>query len=133
VRAEPPNGKEKVRPAFATQPVRLDVDYEFYVNARGRMVNMHAYSKTGGRWAERAIADSIRALKCPPVPPQVFKELEQKPPLKIYAPCQPLPAFELVPKRNTAGYLGVSPWGTYQSIDCINPWSGLQCALARGP
>jgi hypothetical protein len=76
--------QDQVRPAFATQPRRLEVDYEFYVDAQGRVVNLHAYAKAGGSWAERAIADSIRALKCPPVPPQVFKELDQKPPLKIY-------------------------------------------------
>jgi len=76
--------QDQVRPAFVTQPRRLEVDYEFYVDAQGRVVNLHAYAKAGGSWAERAIADSIRALKCPPVPPQVFKELDQKSPLKIY-------------------------------------------------
>jgi hypothetical protein len=60
------------------------VDYEFYLDAQGLVVNLHANAKAGGSWAERAIADSIRALKCPPVPPQVFKELDQKPPLRIY-------------------------------------------------
>jgi hypothetical protein len=76
--------QDQVRPAFVTQPRRLEVDYEFYVDAHGRVVNLHANAKAGGGWAERAIADAIRALKCPPVSPQVFKELEQKPPLKIY-------------------------------------------------
>jgi hypothetical protein len=76
--------QDKVRLAFGTQPRRLEVDYEFYVDAKGRVVNLHVQAKAGGSWAERIMADSIRALKCPAVPPQVFKELDQKPPLKIY-------------------------------------------------
>jgi hypothetical protein len=76
--------QDQARRTFGTPPGRFEVDYEFYVDDQGRVVNLHAYAKAGGSWAERGIADSIRALKCPAVPPQVFKELEQKPPLKIY-------------------------------------------------
>jgi hypothetical protein len=76
--------QDQVRPAFTTQSRRLEVDYEFYLDSQGRVTNLHAYAKAGGSWAERAIADSVRAVKFPAVPPQVFKELEQKPPLKIF-------------------------------------------------
>ncbi len=76
--------QDQVKAAFYSQSRRLEVDYEFYLDSQGRVVNLHAYAKAGGRSAERIIADSIRALKCPPVPRQVFKELDQKPPLKIY-------------------------------------------------
>jgi hypothetical protein len=76
--------QDQVRPAFATQPSRLEVDYEFYLDAQGRVVSLKTNPKAGGPRAEKIIADSIRALRCPAVPPQVFKELDQKPPLKIY-------------------------------------------------
>jgi hypothetical protein len=41
-------------------------------------------AKAGGQSAEQIISRSIRRIKCPPIPPKVFKELEQKPPLRIY-------------------------------------------------
>jgi outer membrane biosynthesis protein TonB len=37
--------QDQVRPAFATQPRRLEVDYEFYVDAQGRVTNLHAYAR----------------------------------------------------------------------------------------
>ena len=55
--------QDQVRPAFTTQPRRLEVDYDFYLDAQGRVTTLHAYATAGGRWAERAIADSITALK----------------------------------------------------------------------
>jgi hypothetical protein len=45
---------------------------------------MTVHAKSGGRQAEQIIARSIRRIKCPPVPTQAFKELDQKPPFKIY-------------------------------------------------
>jgi Gram-negative bacterial TonB protein C-terminal len=76
--------QDQARPVLTAQTHRLEVDYEFYLDARGRVTTLHADAKTGGRWVERAIADCIRAVKFPPVPPEVFKELEQKTPVKIY-------------------------------------------------
>lgn len=76
--------QDHVRPAFMTQSRRLEVDYEFYLDPQGRVTELHADAKAGGRGAERIVANSIRAVKFPPVPPQVFKELEQKPPVKIW-------------------------------------------------
>ena len=75
--------QDQARPVFTSQSRRLEVDYEFYLDPQGLVTDLHA-DASGGRWAERAIADSIRAVKFPPVPPVVFKKLEQKPPLKIY-------------------------------------------------
>jgi TonB family protein len=62
----------------------LEVDYEFYLDRQGRVTSMKLHAKAGGQWAEQIMARSIRRIKCPPIPPHVFKELEQKPPLKIY-------------------------------------------------
>jgi hypothetical protein len=76
--------QDEVKPIFSAQGHRLEVDYEFYLDPQGRVTDLHADAKAGGRWAERAIAESIRAVKFPPVPPKVFEELKQKPPLKIY-------------------------------------------------
>ena len=47
--------QDRVRPVFATQPRRLEVDYEFYVDSQGRVVNLHADAKAGGSWAERTV------------------------------------------------------------------------------
>jgi hypothetical protein len=60
------------------------VDYEFYLDRQGHVTSMKVHAKAGGQWAEQIMARSIRRLKCPPIPPQVFKELEEKPPLKIF-------------------------------------------------
>lgn len=76
--------EEDVIPAFSTPSHRLEVDYEFYLDARGRVVSLKTHPKAGGHWAEQIIAGSIRRLKFPPVPPQVFKELQEKPPLRIF-------------------------------------------------
>ena len=62
----------------------LEVDYEFYLDRQGHVTSMKLHAKAGGQWAEQVIARSIRRIKCPPIPPQVWKELEQKPPLRIY-------------------------------------------------
>jgi len=72
-----------LEPAFHA-PHHLEVDYEFYLNPQGQVTSMKVRAKAGGRWAEQIVARSIRRIKCPPIPPKVFKELEQKPPLKIY-------------------------------------------------
>jgi hypothetical protein len=65
-------------------PHHLEVDYEFYLDPQGHLKSMKVHAKAGGESAEQLIARSIRRLKYPPVPPQVFKELEQKPPLRIF-------------------------------------------------
>ncbi|MGH8092764.1 MAG: hypothetical protein ACREIF_04765 [Chthoniobacterales bacterium] len=65
-------------------PHRLEVDYEFYLNSQGHVTSMEVHAKAGGKSAERIISRSISRIKCPPIPPKVFKELEQKPPLRIY-------------------------------------------------
>src|SRR5947209_15061319 len=46
------------------------------------ITSMKVHARAGGQWAEQIVARSIRRIKCPPIPPKVFKELEQKPPLK---------------------------------------------------
>ena len=65
-------------------PYHLEVDYEFYLDPHGDLTSMKVHARAGGQWAEQIVARSIRRIKCPPIPPKVFKELEQKPPLKIY-------------------------------------------------
>ncbi len=65
-------------------PYPLEVDYEFYLDPHGDLTTMRVHARAGGQWAEQIVARSIRRIKCPPIPPKVFKELEQKPPLKIY-------------------------------------------------
>jgi hypothetical protein len=76
--------EEDVIPTFSTSSHRLEVDYEFYLDAKGHVVRFKTHAKAGGDWAEQIIARSIRRLTFPPVPSQVFKELEQKPPLRIF-------------------------------------------------
>jgi hypothetical protein len=72
-----------LEPSFHA-PNHLEVDYEFYLAADGRLTSMKVHAKAGGKWAEQIVARSIRRIKCPPIPPKVFKEIEEKPPLKIY-------------------------------------------------
>lgn len=76
--------QDDVKPAFSAQAHRLEVDYEFYLDPQGRVTSLETRSKAGGQRAEQTIARSICALKFPPVPAQVFKDLEQQPPLKIF-------------------------------------------------
>src|ERR1700760_25721 len=76
--------QDKVKPLFTGQPARFEVHYEFYLDAQGHVTSLNAHAKAGGKWAEQTLVDSIRSLKCPPIPPQVFNELKEKPPLKIY-------------------------------------------------
>ena len=76
--------QEEIKPAFSAQAVRLEVDYEFYLDSQGRVTSLKVHSKAGGQRAEQIIARSVRALKFPPVPAQVFKDLEQQPPLRIF-------------------------------------------------
>jgi hypothetical protein len=75
--------QDDVKPSFHA-PHHLEVDYEFYLNSQGQVTSMKVHAKAGGQSAEQIIARGIRRIKCPPIPPKVFKELEQKPPLKIY-------------------------------------------------
>ena len=75
--------QDDVAPSFHS-PHRLEVDYEFYLNSQGRVTGMKVHAKVGGQMAEQIISRSIRRIKCPPIPPKVFKELEQKPPMRIY-------------------------------------------------
>ena len=75
--------QDDVTPSFHA-PRHLEVDYEFYLNSHGHVTSMKVHAKAGGQSAEQIIARSIRRIKCPPIPPKVFKELEQKPPLRIY-------------------------------------------------
>lgn len=75
--------QDDVTPSFHA-PHHLEVDYEFYLNSQGRVTSMKVHAKAGGQSAEQIITRSIRRIKCPPIPPKVFKELEQKPPMRIY-------------------------------------------------
>jgi hypothetical protein len=75
--------QDDVTPSFHA-PHHLEVDYEFYLNAQGQVTSMKVHAKAGGQSAEQIISRSIRRIKCPPIPPKVFKELQQKPPLRIY-------------------------------------------------
>ena len=72
-----------LEPSFHA-PYHLEVDYEFYLNPDGKLTSMRVHAKAGGKSAEQFVARSIRRIKCPPIPPKVFKELKEKPPLKIY-------------------------------------------------
>jgi hypothetical protein len=72
-----------LEPSFHA-PYHLKVDYEFYLDRQGHVTSMKVHAKTGGQAAEQIISRSIRRIKCPPIPPKVFKELKEKPPLKIY-------------------------------------------------
>jgi len=72
-----------VMPEFRA-PHHLEVEYEFYLDRQGHVASMKLHAKAGGQWAEQVMAHSIRRIKCPPIPPQVFKELEQKPPMRIF-------------------------------------------------
>ncbi|HEX4630478.1 MAG TPA: hypothetical protein VH188_05890 [Chthoniobacterales bacterium] len=65
-------------------PHHLEVDYEFFLSAQGHVTSMKVHAKAGGQWAEQILVRSIRRLKFPPIPPQVFKELQEKPPLRIF-------------------------------------------------
>ncbi len=62
----------------------LEVDYEFYLDRQGHVTSIKVHAKAGGQWAEQIVARAIRGLKCPPIPPKVFKELEEKPPLRVF-------------------------------------------------
>jgi hypothetical protein len=75
--------QDDVTPSFHA-PHHPEVDYEFYLNSQGYVTSMKVHAKAGGQSAEPIISRSIRRIKCPPIPPKVFKELEQKPPLRIY-------------------------------------------------
>jgi hypothetical protein len=75
--------QDDLMPAFHA-PNHLEVDYAFYLDQQGHVTSMKLHAKAGGQWAEQVMARSIRRLKCPQIPPQVFKELEEKPPLKIF-------------------------------------------------
>jgi TonB family protein len=75
--------QEDLMPAFHA-PHHQEVDYEFYLDRQGHVTSTKVHAKAGGQWAEQITARSIRRLKCPPIPPQVFKELEEKPPLRIF-------------------------------------------------
>ncbi len=75
--------QDDLEPSFHA-PHHLEVDYEFFLDAHGNLTSMKIHAKAGGQWAEQVVARSIRRIKCPPIPPKVFKELKEKPPLKIY-------------------------------------------------
>ena len=75
--------QDDLAPSFHA-PHHLEVDYEFYLNSQGHVTSMKVHAKAGGQSAEQIISRSIRRIKCPPIPPKLFKELEQKPPLRIY-------------------------------------------------
>jgi hypothetical protein len=76
--------EEEAISAFGTPSHRLEIDYEFYLDAQSHLVSLKTHAKAGGQSAEQIIARSIRRLRFPLVPPQVFKELQQKPPLRIF-------------------------------------------------
>lgn len=72
-----------LEPSFHA-PYHLEVDYEFYLDPHGDLTSMKVHAKAGGQKAEQLVARSIRRIKCLPIPTKVFKELKEKPPLKIY-------------------------------------------------
>lgn len=75
--------QDDVTPSFHA-PHHLEVDYEFYLDSQGHVTSMNVHAKAGGQSAEQIMSRSIRRIKCPPIPAKVFKELEQKPPMRIY-------------------------------------------------
>ncbi len=75
--------QDDLTPSF-NGPDRLEVDYEFYLDGQGHVTSMKVHAKAGGQRGEQLLTRSIRRIKCPPIPLQVFKELEEKPPLRIY-------------------------------------------------
>ena len=75
--------QDDLEPSFHA-PYHLEVDYEFYLDPHGDLTSMKVHAKAGGKSTEQIVAHSIRRIKCPPIPPKVFKELKEKPPLKIY-------------------------------------------------
>jgi hypothetical protein len=75
--------QDDLRPAF-NAPHHLEVDYEFYLDAQGHVASTKVHAKAGGQWAEQIIVRSIRRLNFPPIPPQVLKDLQEKPPLRIF-------------------------------------------------
>ena len=74
---------DDLEPSFHA-PHHVEVDYEFYLGPNGNLTSMKVHAKAGGQWAEQVVARSIRRIKYPPIPAKVFKELKEKPPLKIY-------------------------------------------------
>jgi hypothetical protein len=76
--------EDKVAPAFGTQTHRVEVDYEFNLDFQGHVTSLKTHAKAGGQWAEQTIARGIRALNFPAVPAQVFIDLKEEPPLRIY-------------------------------------------------
>src|SRR5262249_34545430 len=65
-------------------PYKVEVDYDFYLDPSGALTGRRFHARAGGQGAEKIGARSIRQIKCPPTPRKVFKELKEKPPLKIY-------------------------------------------------
>jgi hypothetical protein len=75
--------QDDLKPDFHA-PNHLEVDYEFYLDREGHVTSLKTHAKAGGQSAEQIIARSIRRIKCPPIPAEVLKELDEKPPMKIY-------------------------------------------------
>ena len=60
-----------------------EVHYEFRLDARGRVSNLRIQSTLRDHWAEQDVARVIHALKFPPVPAQVFRDLHSNQPVQI--------------------------------------------------
>ncbi len=54
--------QQDVAPAFSSSSQPLEVDYEFYLDAQGRVVTYKTHAKAGGHSAEEIIVRSIRRL-----------------------------------------------------------------------
>ena len=66
-----------IEPSVACCRYHLEVDYEFYLDPHGDLTSMKVHAKAGGKSTEQIVAHSIRRIKCPPIPPKVFKELKE--------------------------------------------------------
>ena len=60
-----------------------EVHYEFRIDGQGRVTSLKISSTLRDHWAEQDVARVIRALKLPPVPAQVFRDLHSSQPVQI--------------------------------------------------
>ena len=60
-----------------------EVHYEFRLDTRGHLSSLRIRSTLRDPWAEQDVARVIHALKFPPVPAQVFRDLHSNEPIQI--------------------------------------------------
>jgi hypothetical protein len=60
-----------------------EVHFEFRLDAQGRVSGLRISSTLRDHWGEQDVARVIHALKFPPVPPQVFRDLHSNQPVQI--------------------------------------------------